>query len=152
MSDAQLSGFLHVFMTGERITPESAEQGDAAERGWVDPQFSTHEFFDSRNDAGSVLSVPLSDPDLTGQIVDALQFYLGGWEDNGDGTFYSTGDGVDYATGDSYRYALHFVRKFYDGRQYREEPYAPVIRCERSTIHGGEEWCETHGTSWPCNS
>jgi hypothetical protein len=125
-----MTGYLHVFMTGERVTPESAEHGDAEERGWVDPRWSTRVFHDSRNDAGSVLSVSLDDPDLEEQVRDALDTHLGAFEDNGDGTFYGVDGEDDYETGAHYSYALHFVRKSFDGvtppNGYVEAPWHPA--------------------------
>jgi hypothetical protein len=32
------TSYLHVFLTGEKVTPESAERGDYAEAGYVDPK------------------------------------------------------------------------------------------------------------------
>ena len=122
---------VYAYVTGERVTAESAEHGDAAERGWVDPTFSMREFFDNRNDARPVMDewMPHDNlPDvlrpaepLEEIVADALARYLGAWEDNGDGTFYGVDATEDYSTGDTLTYAVHFTLK--DGST--ERPWHP---------------------------
>lgn len=119
---------IYAWVTGERYTYESLENGDAEERGWVDVLWSRRQFVDSRNDARPIVDewLPHADlPDALRRAVDdaedreefaeiirqALRDTLGAWEDNGDGTFYGVDGEDDYETGDHYTYALHFVIK-----------------------------------------
>lgn len=122
------------FMTGERVTPESAEFGDAESRGWVDPRWSMRVFYESRNDVtpvidewlpGSTMVDGLAETpeEFAERVRDALN-YIGPVEDNGDGTFY-TADSVvlDYSEAGDYRYALHFTIK--DQPNYGERAWHP---------------------------
>lgn len=120
-------GYLHVFMTGERVSVESAASGDFVEAGYVDPAWSWRVFQD-RNNAGTVLSVSMSDPDRDELVRDVVDRLLGTYDDNGDGTLYGIAGEDDYATGDHYSYALHFVHKFYGAGQarYIERPWYGV--------------------------
>lgn len=127
-------GYLHVFMTGERVSVESAVTGDYVEAGYVDPDWSWHVFQD-RNNAGTVLSVPMSHPDRDELVRDVVDRLLGAYADNGDGTLYGIAGEDDYATGDHYSYALHFVHKFYGGGReaYIERPWYGVSAALEST-------------------
>jgi hypothetical protein len=118
----------HVFahMTGERITAESAEFGDAAERGWVDPSWSRTVFHESRNDVRPIVSEDLDSEDLADYVREAIE-ELGAYEDNGDGTFYAADSDSDYVTGDEFRYALHFTLKYRTNRSVPGMPKVPLF-------------------------
>lgn len=111
-------GRVFAFMTGERVTTESAKHGDAAEHGWVSPTYSRTTFFDSRNDVAPVMSEDTDSDELADAVRDALD-ELGVYTDNGNGTFYSA-DAIDYfdyySPEGSYSYAIHFVVKYRTGR------------------------------------
>lgn len=96
------------------------------ENGWVDRRWSTT-LFDSHNDVSPVVDVDLSDREtLEDEVRDALEWLEGGYEDNGDGTFYASDSYQPYTEPWSYRYALHFVRKYYGANGYVEVPWHPV--------------------------
>ena len=134
-------GRVFAFMTGERVTPESAEHGDAEERGWISPDYSMTTFFDSRNDVAPVMSEPvyadMTDEEreiLADAVADALE-RLGAYADNGDGTFYGQDSRAEWSwawdvpEGD-YTYAIHFVVKYRDPSRPDAEPFAGYV--ERS--------------------
>lgn len=88
-------------VTYEIVTPESAEQGDCAEHGFVLPG----RFFHLKVPVDEALAMP--DSDLEWDLRDAEQ-WLGrnGMEDVGRWFVSCDGD-IDFATGAETRYALH---------------------------------------------
>lgn len=133
------NGVLRIYATCEAVTPESAEIGDAAERGWVD-SLDSRSMYESRNDVSPIIELHVlhllggdtvalcDDPnarDITVEEADAeardsirrTLDALGAYENNGDGTLYGAGEDEDYATGTSYRYALHAHVKHYSGER-----------------------------------
>lgn len=127
----------HIFghLTGTRVRWETDENGDThedpiEEHGWVDRSWSPYVLHDGRNDVRPVVDVDESDTEqLAEEVLDALGWLEGGYEDNGGGTFYSSGSYMpfhDNPEGWSYSYALHFTRKSYESRGYVERPWHPV--------------------------
>ena len=106
--------YLHVFQTASVVRADGTE-----EHGWMDPDWSTTELLDSRNDAGTILSIPMDEQDRDDQLRELLT----GFRDNGDGTWYQDGEYVDPRTGDTWTYAAHLVEKYQDGSGYAERPY-----------------------------
>lgn len=97
------------------------------ERGWIDRRWSKTQLFDNRNDVSPVVDVDLSDPDsLQDEITDALSWLEGGYEDNGDGSFYARDSYKPYTEAWDYSYVLHFTRKYYGANGYVEEPWHPA--------------------------
>lgn len=131
---------IFAFVTCTRVDWECDEDGlpvgDPIEQdGWIDWRWSARELFESRNDVNPMVSFNLSD--LTSdfgavresaeeEVRNALAFLDGGWEDNGDGTFYALDNYRPYDEGASYGYALHFVRKFLGPKGWTEEAWHPV--------------------------
>jgi hypothetical protein len=127
-------GVVRVYATAERITPESAEHGDAAERGWVN-RIGSADIYDSRNDVSPLFEANVT-PD--GLLIETRD--VGGWDDaaeEGDasardtlrdilaqlGAFHTdTGatlyaedaQTLDYASDSVYLYAVHAHVKFRD--------------------------------------
>lgn len=134
MSDT--TGHIFAFYTGDRVRWEQDDEGNTledpiVESGWVDRSWSPYTFFDSRNDVRPAVDVDLSDREaLQDEITDALGFLDGGYEDNGDGTFYAR-EGYapfhDNPEGWEYTYALHFKRKYLGKDGYVEVPWHPVM-------------------------
>lgn len=119
-----MSAYIHAFMTGEKVTEESAEHADFADHGYVDPNWSMTDFQD-RNNAGTLFSAPEDDPDLADYVREALSNVFP-YADNGDGSFYGQSETTD-DEGSSYTYAVHFIRKRYDGAlgYYAEDGWHP---------------------------
>lgn len=128
-------GVVRVYVTAERVTPESAEHGDAAERGYVS-EVGSREIYESRNDVapafeataraltyghdyGNGLTMTADEMRAAArEIVESL----GAYEDNGDGTSYAAEAVQDYRTGDDYFYAVHGHVKYLTARGWLESP------------------------------
>ncbi|MET9385321.1 hypothetical protein ABZY09_30680 [Streptomyces sp. NPDC002928] len=96
------------------------------EHGWIDRSWSVRVLHDSRNDVRPVVDVDESDAEtLAEEITDALEWLEGGYEDNGDGTFYASDSYRPYDEPWSYSYALHFVRKFHGPNGWTEQAWHP---------------------------
>lgn len=95
------------------------------EHGWVDRYWSTTTLYDSRNDVRPVVDEDESSEDLEEEVIAALGWLEGGYEDNGDGTFYASQSYQPYTEEWNYSYALHFVRKYHNGTTYVEVPWHP---------------------------
>ena len=119
-------GRVFAFMTGERVTPESAERGDFEESGWVDPSWSRRMLHESRNDVRPLMSEDTDSEDLADAVTAALA-ELGAYADNGDGTFYGQDSKSDFTTGDDWTYAVHFTVKYRDPGRPDAEPFAGYI-------------------------
>ena len=105
---------------------------DAIEdHGWIDRGWSSRVLHESRNDVSPVVdasvSVDESDhEDLVDQVLDALGWLEGGYEDNGDGTFYASDSYQPYDEPWSYSYALHFTLKRHSASEgWNEKPWHP---------------------------
>lgn len=96
------------------------------EHGWIDRRWSSITLHDSRNDVTPVVDCDERSEDLEDEVIDALWWLEGGYEDNGDGTFYASDSYQPYTEPWNYSYALHFVKKdLVDGR-WTETPWHPV--------------------------
>lgn len=87
--------------TGERVTEESAEQGDFAEAGWIDPQFSFKVVHEEAED------VPTFFAETFDEAAELIENYIGMTETDGGGSFYAVDSKLDYETGDTWSYAAH---------------------------------------------
>lgn len=96
------------------------------ENGWIDRRWSPTVLHDSRNDATPVVDADTDSEELAEEVRDALGWLEGGYEDNGDGTFYAQDAYRPYTEPWSYRYAMHFVRKYLGDKGYVEVPWHPV--------------------------
>lgn len=97
------------------------------ENGWVDRRWSATTLYDNRNDVSPVVDVDESDREtLEEDVRDALGWLEGGYNDNGDGTFYAADSYQPYDEPWSYSYALHFKRKYLGANGYVEVPWHPV--------------------------
>ncbi len=97
------------------------------ENGWVDRRWSATTLYDNRNDVSPVVDCPEEDDErLDDEVRDALGWLEGGFEDNGDGTFYAADSYQPYDEPWSYSYALHFKRKYLGANGYVEVPWHPV--------------------------
>lgn len=105
------------------------------EHGWVDRSWNPRTLYDSRNDVRPVVSEDERDTEeLTEAVRDALEWLPGGYEDNGDGTFYASDSESPMDEPWDYTYALHFVRKTapheHGGTNpldWRESPWVPPM-------------------------
>lgn len=102
------------------------------DHGWIDRSWSSTVIHDSRNDVRPVVEIweyDLTDPELreeaVEEVLDALGWLEGGYEDNDNGTFYASENYQPYDDAWSYSYALHFVRKFLGKNGWTEEPWHP---------------------------
>jgi hypothetical protein len=130
---------IRVYVTGERVTDDSAEHGDAAERGWKN-SLESHTYYDSRNDVAPILEFwgwttspvtasQFSEDRFTtpnaeshAECVDAVRNLLGPvehfkhhWESDNGSTLYSMNADIDYVTGDYHSSAIHATIKYYKG-------------------------------------
>lgn len=96
------------------------------EHGWIDRSWSSTTLHDSRNDVRPVVDDDEQSEDLAEDVRDALGWLEGGYEDNGDGIFYSRDSYQPYTEPWHYSYAIHFVRKFYGPKGWTEERWHPV--------------------------
>ena len=115
-------GHLYVFVTCDRVTDESAAEGEAEESGWIDWDWSSRTIFDSSNDVRPLVSIPLplTDDDRE-DILSRIGEVSAAWEGD-DGTYYAADSDIDYVTGDDYRYAVHVYVKHSTARGYVESP------------------------------
>lgn len=112
------NGIVRVYLTGDRVTPESAADGMPAEMGWVDARDMTC-LYPSRNDVRPLWEYEVCDIDaetleeLRDDISRALGSYVIEW---GTGTAYGQDAATwDYTSDSVYLYAAHAHVKFYDG-------------------------------------
>ena len=108
---------LYIYVTGERITPESSEFGDAEERGYVDWFASPTTFHDARNYVRPLFEAPYPlTQDDANEAHRLISEVVGDCPEGDTGTYYARDAVVwDYATGDHYTYAVHAFVKRYDG-------------------------------------
>lgn len=97
------------------------------EHGWVDRSWNSRELYESRNDVRPVINLNEDDPELMDEVRGALGWLEGGYENNGDGTFYSKDSYQPYDEPWSYSYALHFTRKFFGPKGWTEEAWVPSL-------------------------
>lgn len=86
-------------ITYEIITPESAEQGDVAEQGFVEPDYNIHVPVAERGDF---------EPGALKWTLRGAELFLGRYGCEDCGRWFQQVDGsTDYSTGAVTRYALH---------------------------------------------
>lgn len=108
------NGTLYVYVTGDRITPESASEGMAEELGWIDWNWSVTTLHDSRNDVRPLVSVDVADLDAS-EILDAIREVIGYADSSDNGTIYAADATIPhYASPDTFMYAVHVFVKHGD--------------------------------------
>jgi hypothetical protein len=132
------SGRLYAYVTGERITPESASEGMAEESGWVDWTYSGTTLQESRNDVRPLISVDVTElrhgrdyghgltdtpQEVRQEVLDAIRAVIGYADSSDQGTIYSADSTIwDYISGDTHTYAVHVFVKHNTARGYVESP------------------------------
>lgn len=123
-SELPTTGVLRIYVTCDRVTSESAENGSVAEMGWVDAVGSST-IYESRNDVEPVYEVAFDNGDVSkgSEYVDwedALSALddtiatLGAYESSDGSTLYGVdGHVLDYATDNVYNYAMHAHVKYF---------------------------------------
>lgn len=111
----------------ERCEHDGCVDYPIEEHGWIDRNWSATELFEHRNDVSPIVSLDESDPDLMEEVREALGWLEGGFEDNGDGTFYARESYQPLTEPWHYSYALHFVRKFHGPKGWTEERWIPDL-------------------------
>lgn len=115
-----------VMFTYERISEESASEGEAAEYGWADPDGGRYPIGGSEMDESQIEDVHERDVGIevssAREAVELIRDTLNGLEPSSDGfhptVFYSDSDDrVDYSTGDAERLSAHLHG--FDPRQER---------------------------------
>lgn len=140
LTNLPASGTLYVYVTGDRITAESASEGMADESGWVDWDYSATTLHESRNDVRPLVSVDVSElrhgrdygnglTDTPGEVRqevrDAIYRVSSSWEGEG-GTYYVQDETIwDYSSPDTYMYAVHVFVKHNTAEGYVESPADP---------------------------
>ena len=126
-------GYIYAFITCDRVKWEEDEDGTpmsdspVEEGGWIDRSWSPYVLHDSRNDVRPVVNCDEECAEkLADEVRDALDWLEGGYEDNGDGTFYASESYQPHTEPWSYSYALHFTRKFCGPKGWVEVPWHPV--------------------------
>lgn len=87
-------------MTYDKVTPESAADGDVSDSGFIDANGWEISLSDALEGADFWQSGTVR------ELVDILRGF-GGVEDNGGGSFYESDARVNYTTGEETRRALH---------------------------------------------
>lgn len=101
-------------------------EGPIEEHGWVDRSWSPTVLHDSRNDVNPAINLDENDEDLGDEVRELLEWLEGGYENNGDGTFYARDSYKPHEDAWSYEYAVHFTRKDNPSGTYNELPWHPV--------------------------
>lgn len=111
-------------------------EGGVEEHGWVDWSWNSRTLHESRNDVRPAVDCDLDNAyDLHQEVKDALDKLPGGYQDNGDGTFYSVDSEDPFDEPWSYSYALHFVEKYYGDKGWTERPWKGVEDCLKNAGH-----------------
>ena len=97
------------------------------ENGWVDRSWSSTALYDSRNDVGPIVDCLEYDEELADEVRDALGWLEGGYEDNGDGTFYASCSYQPMNEPWSYSYAIHFTQKEWVNGKWTESTWIPPL-------------------------
>ena len=94
-----------VRFTGERITEESAAEGDAAERGWVNPSWSRKRLYAKRE------NVAYTAFDTREEAEEHIESILGSYTSDDRENYYAEDADQDLETGDYWKYAAHITVK-----------------------------------------
>lgn len=114
------------FFTATRVQWVGEDPDPMEEHGWVDMTWNRRVLFDSRNDVYPYIMLWSDDPYLAEEVNNALSELPGGWEDNGDGTFYAADADSPWDEPWEYHYAIHFTRKFQDADgNWHKVPWHP---------------------------
>lgn len=90
-----------VRFTGERITEESAGQGDAAERGWVNPSWNRKQLYPKQAD------VRATGFDTREEAEEFIESIIGSYTTDDGENYYAEDSDLDKETGDYWKYAAH---------------------------------------------
>lgn len=128
-------GQVFAFYTCTRVRWEDDEEGNpiedpVEEHGWVDRGWSPYVLHESRNDVRPAISLDEGSEDLADEVREALGWLEGGFNDNGDGTFYAAESYKpfhDNPEGWDYSYAVHFTHKTVGINGWCEVPWIPVL-------------------------
>lgn len=124
-----MSDHIYAWFTADRVRWEEDSEDPITENGWVDWSWSPYVLHDGRNDVRPAVDSTTDAEDFQDDVREALGRLEGGYEDNGDGTFYSRDSYTplhDNPEGWSYTYALHFRRKYLGPKGWTEEAWHPV--------------------------
>lgn len=133
LSNLPAHGIVYLFVTADRVTEESAQNGDAEERGWV-REVGSREIYENRNYVAPTAQAEAWDlaygPDREDERADlrAVVESLGAYYYDGRGTYYGEDGQVDDATGDTFNYAVHVFVKHLDGGRWAESPVDVMAR------------------------
>lgn len=124
-------GYIYGFITCTRVMWEQDEDGNTfedpvEEHGWVDRRWNPRTLYDNRNDVSPVVKCDEECvEDLADEVRDALDWLEGGYEDYGNGTFYSKESYKPFDEEWHYSYAIHFTRKLLTSNGWAEERWHP---------------------------
>lgn len=126
-------GQIFAHYTCSRVMWEEDEEGfpfeePTEEHGWIDRRWSSTQLYESRNDVSPVINLDEESEELPDEVRDALGWLDGGYEDNGNGTFYASESYQPYTEPWHYSYAIHFSRKSRDHAtgEWVERSWHPV--------------------------
>lgn len=125
-------GYIYAFVTCSRVKWDKDEEGNPSEtpteeHGWVDPRWSSTRLEENRNYVRPFVNCDEECAEqLADEVREALGWLEGGFEDNGDGTFYSADSYQPPTEPWTYSYALHFIRKSNGPEGWAEKAWHPV--------------------------
>lgn len=138
LTNLPANGTLYAYVTGDRVTPESASEGMAEELGYVDWDWSPTTLFESRNDVCPLVSVDVAElrhgrdygngltdtpREVRQEILDAIRAVIGYADSSDYGTIYAADETIwDYSSPDTFTYAVHIFVKHYTAKGYVETP------------------------------
>jgi hypothetical protein len=119
------NGHIYAFLSGMRVQCDPTGSGNHNdEHGYVDPNWSRTDLFESRNDVRPIVDCDIRDEDLADYVREAIEG-LGLPSDNGDGRFYGQ-DEHAADDGSVWTYALTFIRKFHGPNGWTEQDWHPA--------------------------
>lgn len=120
-----MSDQIFAFVTCTRVRWEGEDSDPVEECGWVDVSWSPRQLEESRNYVRPFMSVKSDAETLQYEVECVLDWLDGGYEDNGDGTFYSRDSYQPHDEPWSYTYAVHFIRKYFGDKGWTESAWHP---------------------------
>lgn len=138
LTNLPANGTLYAYVTGDRVTPESASEGMAEESGWIDWDYSATTLHKSRNYVRPLISVDVAElrhgrdygngladtpREVRQEILDAIRDVIGHADSSDCGTIYAADETIwDYSSPDTFTYAVHIFVKHYTAKGYVETP------------------------------
>ncbi len=92
-----------VAFTADVVDEESAANGDARERGWIDPRWSMTQVYENRED------VTVETFDTREEAEAYIEETIGNYDSFDGETWYAQDPHEDYKTGDTWSYAGHIT-------------------------------------------